>query len=305
MVGAVLLVGVVVFAAVALKRNWDAVREDLGLIDPASYVASGTAAVAGLLLLWASWATTLAGLGAGHLRRHDSLTIYFSAQLGKYVPGSLWPAVIQARLGRRNGVDPTTMVLSYAIWMAALCSVGVVTGALVLSNPDVGLSWVVVVGCVAAGLLALPLALHDRGLPALAGWALHRTGRSTAPVRVEAAAARRSTVLCLLTWIVFGVHAWFLAAPLGASLADLPLTVGAFSLAFVAGIVVVPLPAGAGVRETVLVLTLGASIGRPGAITVALVSRLIMIVAELLLAIATGVPGAIRWSRAATEDVPA
>lgn len=296
-----LLVLVALFAAVALRRNWEAVREDLDLLSGWDYLASGSAACAGLLLLWATWTAVLHGLGT-ELPGHDSRTIYFAAQLGKYVPGSVWPAVIQARLGRRNGVAPTTMVVSYALWMGVLCAVGAITGVLVLTNGDVEVPWWVVLLCVVAALVALPLLLHDRGLPQLISWALRRRGRDDVAIRLSPAAARRATALSAATWVVFGVHAWFLARPLGAGTADLPLVIGAFALAFVAGVIVVPLPAGAGLRETILVLTLGAAIGRPGALTVALLSRLIMIVAEVVLASVTGVPGALRWARADRAD---
>lgn len=302
MVGLGLLALVAVFAAVALQRNWEAVREDLDLLGAADYAASGAAAIAGLMLLWATWRAVLHGLGT-ELPAADSRTIYFAAQLGKYVPGSVWPAVIQARLGRRNGVSGSTMVISYALWMGVLSAVGAIVGVLVLTDSAIQVDWWIVVGAVVAALVALPLLVHDRGLPQLITWALRRRDPDAAVVSLPWSAARTVTVLSALTWVVFGLHAWFLARPLGAGLAELPLVIGAFSLAFVAGIVVVPLPAGAGLRETVLVLTLGASIGRPGALTVALLSRLLMIVAEVVLASVTGVPAALRWARTDRSDL--
>ena len=295
-VGTVLLLVVAVFAVVAVKRNWDAVRADLDLLSIGDYLLASGAAAVGLVLLWASWSAVLHGLGAS-LPRHDSLTIYFAAQLGKYVPGSVWPAVIQARLGRRNGVASTTMVISYALWMGVLCAVGAISSILILTNGDVEVPWPVVVLCVVAAIVLLPLLLHDRGLPSLISWALRRSGRSSGAITMSWSGARRSTVLSAAVWLCFGLHAWFLARPLGAGPEDLPLVIGAFALAFVAGVVAVPLPAGAGLRETILVLTLGAAIGRPGALTVALLSRLIMVVVEVLLALVTGVPGAVRWAR--------
>ena len=301
--GVGLLVLVTAFAAVALKRNWDAVRDDLDLLSVGDYAAASVAAAAGLLLLWATWTSILSGLGTT-LPGHDSRTIYFAAQLGKYVPGSVWPAVIQARLGRRNGVGGTTMVISYALWMGVLCAVGAITSVLVLTNGDIEVPWWVIALSVVAALAALPLFVHDRGLPQLITWVMRRRGSITEPIRVSSAAARRATALSAATWLAFGLHAWFLARPLGADPADLPLVVGAFALAFVAGVVVIPLPAGAGLRETILVLTLGATIGRPGAITVALLSRLIMILVEVLLASVTGVPGALRWARADRATAP-
>jgi hypothetical protein len=220
------------------------------------------------------------------MAHRDSQTIFFSAQLGKFVPGSVWPAVLQTRL---------------ALWSASLFSVGGAFSVFLLTDSRVQIPLPVLLGCVIAALLLVPIALHDRGLPRLVSWFFARSGRELPALRVESSSARLSVAFSAATWLLFGLHAWFLARPLGASLSDLPLVVGAFALAFVVGVLAVPLPAGAGLREAVLVLTLGAVIGRPSAITVALMSRLIMILAELLLASLTGVPGAIRWARATHE----
>lgn len=85
------------------------------------------------------------------------------------------------------------------------------------------------------------------------------------------------------------MHAWLLARPLGAGPELLVPTTGAFALAFVAGLILVPLPAGAGVREGVFVAMLAGSIGAPAALTVSLVSRLLLVVVDLLLAGGLGV----------------
>jgi glycosyltransferase 2 family protein len=304
LVGMALLLVVAVFVAITLKRNWDAIREDLGLLQPADYLAAALAAGAGLFLLWASWLAILNGLGT-RMAHRDSQTIFFAAQLGKFVPGSVWPAVLQTRLGRRNGVPRAVILTCYALWSASLFSVGGAFSVFLLTDSRVQIPLLVLLGCVVAALLLVPIALHDRGLPHLVSWFFARSGREVPELRVESSSARLSVAFSAATWLLFGLHAWFLARPLGASLSDLPLVVGAFALAFVVGVLAVPLPAGAGLREAVLVLTLGAVIGRPSAITVALMSRLIMILVELLLASLTGVPGAIRWARATPDTTQA
>jgi uncharacterized membrane protein YbhN (UPF0104 family) len=95
------------------------------------------------------------------------------------------------------------------------------------------------------------------------------------------------------------VSTWVLAAPLGAGLADLPFVIGASALAWVVGLAVVILPAGAGVREVLLVLTLGQLIGTAEALTVAVISRFLQVVIDLLLAVAAGLPYATRLRREA------
>jgi len=56
------------------------------------------------------------------------------------------------------------------------------------------------------------------------------------------------------------------------------------ALAWAAGIGFIPAPAGAGIREGLLALTLGPIIGVPEALTVALASRVLLLIADVLLA---------------------
>jgi hypothetical protein len=92
-----------------------------------------------------------------------------------------------------------------------------------------------------------------------------------------------------------------LAVDLGAS--DdllLPLCVGAFALASVAGLLVVPLPAGAGVREAVLVVALSPVLPAGQSLLLALVSRAILTAGDLTVA-AVAARG-VRRSTAVEDD---
>ena len=139
---------------------------------------------------------------------------------------------------------------------------------------------------------ALGCPIHDHGLTRLiiVGARQAAAWRDGGPPRAPRAGSGRSRST-VGSWLLLGLHIFALARPLGAGAGDLWLITGGFALAFVAGLVVVPLPAGAGVREAVLVVTVGAALGRPSAITIALLSRFVMIVVELLMATAVGCSG--------------
>jgi glycosyltransferase 2 family protein len=64
----------------------------------------------------------------------------------------------------------------------------------------------------------------------------------------------------------------------------LPLAVGAFAIAWCAGPIVMIAPAGAGVRELALVALLAPVLDPAAALVVALVSRLFLTIADLVLA---------------------
>jgi len=84
---------------------------------------------------------------------------------------------------------------------------------------------------------------------------------------------------------VLGAHiAVLVGAFHGVGVRELAAAVGGMGLAWAAGIAFIPAPAGAGVRDTVLVLTLAPITGSPEALTIALASRALLLIADVLLA---------------------
>ena len=84
---------------------------------------------------------------------------------------------------------------------------------------------------------------------------------------------------------LLGLEVWQLSVDLGGHGASLvALCIGAYALAAAAGLVAIPLPAGAGLREAILVLVLAPEIGTPSATLVALLARLLATVADVVAA---------------------
>ncbi|MCU0301550.1 MAG: flippase-like domain-containing protein [Candidatus Nanopelagicales bacterium] len=290
-VGAVLLAVAVVAVGVALWRNWSAVRADLAALRWTDLVGSGMAGAAAVVCTGLAWRVVLAGLGQP-VRVRPAMALHTAGQLGKYVPGSVWVVAIQAELGRRLRIPRSVTVLSYLV--AVL--VAIVTGGLV------GLLALTGAGRAEVGGLALALAgvaivlalavLRPAAVNAAIRWVATRLRRPLPEVAIPGRALAGAGAWASAGWVCFGLHAWLLARPLGAGIEQLAPLTGAFALAFVAGLLLVPLPAGAGVREAVLVAMLAGSIGAAGALTVGLVSRLVLVVVDVLLAAAFGVrPG--------------
>ena len=290
-----LVVLVAVFLGVALVRNWQAVRSDLQALSWVDLLASGIAGALAVTCSGMGWRVVLTGLGE-RVAVHPALTVFFAGQLGKYVPGSVWTAAIQAELGRRRNIAGSTMLVSYLVALMIAVATGGLVGLLALFGAGAARStalWLVLVAVILGAALMRPAWLNA-GL----AWAFARAGRTPPPVALPGRALAASVAWLIACWVLFGLHAWLLARPLGAGAADLAPTVGAFALAFVAGLLVVPLPAGAGVREGVLVATLAGAIGAPAALTVSLVSRLVLLGVDLVMAGLFGVAGAARTVRA-------
>ncbi len=295
-----LLAVAVGFGAVAVGRNWSAVRADLALLGWADLLGSGLAAVGAVLLTGLSWRAVLTGLGAPMPLR-PAMTLYSAGQLGKYVPGSVWVLAIQAELGRRRGVPRAVMALSYVVSILVAVATGGLIGLLSLLAAGDGSPRLLAPGLAAVGVLVALAVLRPRLANAGLAWLSARTGRDLPAVDLPARTLAAALALTSAAWVLFGLHVWLLARPLGAEAGLLAPTTGAFALAFVAGLLLVPVPAGAGVREGVLVGLLAGPLGATAALTVSVVSRLVLVVADVLLAGVLGVPAALVAARRSTR----
>jgi hypothetical protein len=73
--------------------------------------------LAGLFTSFLGWRAVLADYG-GRLPLAGGLRVFFLSQLGKYLPGSIWPAVAQMELGREYKVPRR---VSAAAWRSSCC----------------------------------------------------------------------------------------------------------------------------------------------------------------------------------------
>ena len=88
-----------------------------------------------------------------------------------------------------------------------------------------------------------------------------------------------------MSWLIAGLHLWALAVLFGASpLAALPACVGGFAVAMLVGSLVLIVPDGVGAREVVLLLPLATILPWSTAVVVAVLSRIVVLVSELLAA---------------------
>jgi hypothetical protein len=300
------LVVVGAFLVVALVRNWSAVREDLGRLTVIDWTMSVWWGAVALVGAWGVTAVVLTGMD-GHLGGHDSRAMHFTSQLGKYVPGSVWPAVIQSHLGARHGIRRRTLVAAYAYALLTSVCAGGLVGLIgligLVGESSSSALWAIVCIAVLSALLLAAL-MHPRGVLRVVNAFAAHTGRDIAVAHPSTSHKWAAVGLCFAMWTAFGLHAWSIARPLGASPSDVTVVTGGFALAYVAGLVAVPLPGGAGVREAMLVITIGTAIGDQGALTVALVSRFELLLLDVVLALAAGAVPVLRSVRRWRQEGP-
>ena len=290
-----------VLGGIAVADRWQDVRPVLHRLDAGWLVVSFAAAVLALVASAAMWRSLLSDLGS-RLPARVAGRVFLVSQLGKYVPGSVWPVLAQMELARDHDVPRTRAATASILVMVMNLASGLFVAAVTLP---------VFAGDVAARyrwvLLLAPVilaCLYPRVLNPVLARVLRLARRPPMERPLRLRDVSRAFAWSVAAWLAYGVHAWLLVLGVGAfSWAALPLSIGGFALAFCAGFLVVIVPAGAGVRDAALAAALSPTLGPGGAIVVSLTSRLLLVIADLALAggAALAGRGAVRASRAATK----
>jgi uncharacterized membrane protein YbhN (UPF0104 family) len=274
-----LLLVAVVFAVLALHSQWGDVRDRSADLSVGHVAAAAAFLVASLVCTLLAWRAVLAGLG-DDVPLRPAARIFFLGQLGKYVPGSVWALVSQMELGRAYGLRRNKVATAGVLGLAISLAVALVLALLVvpatLSSGSAGYAAFV--------LLLIPLAvvLHPKVLTRLLQWGLRVLRRPELDAPLTGRMIVEVAVLSTLNNVLLGLGVWQLAVDLGGhGWALVWLCVGTYSLAASAGVIAIPLPAGAGLREAILVLLLAPKIGTPSATVVAIVARLLATVADV------------------------
>jgi glycosyltransferase 2 family protein len=256
--------------ALALRSRWAEVRDELATLQLEAVWLSLAVALVGVGASSGIWHQMFRGLGEP-LPLRVSLRIFFAGQIGKYLPGAVWPAVTQAALARDHGVAPRATVSAVTLFLWVHLITGTIVAALVLGGSG---------RLPVLTLLAVPV-LVALLTPRLLGWSLQtlfRLARRRPLDRVpDGRHLAQACAWAAVMWVCYGIHLYLLTVAIDDPV-DVVVTTGVFAAAWVVGFVLLIAPAGVGPREAAIValLPLSAASG----LTVALVSRLIMAVAD-------------------------
>ncbi len=269
-----------------LSGSWGDVVARMGEQNPSVLFGSFALCLVAVFMSFLLWRGVLAMLGSPVPVRLGA-RIFFVAQLGKYLPGSVWPVVAQMRMGREAGIPRQRMALAFVLTLGLSVVWGLLIGVLglpaLISGGEGNLAW---------ALLALPL-VAVLLLPAPLNWLLGRALQVLRRPGLEAPLTGRAIIVgsawTVAFWVVFGLHVWALAVGLGAdAVTALPVAIGGFALAFSIGPLLVVLPAGAGFREAAIFVLLRPVLDGPEATAVALTSRGLLMATDGVLALAAG-----------------
>ena len=266
----------------AVARQWAQVQAGLAELGWLAVAGSLLAVLAGLATTMQVWRVLLSALGSP-LPARTASRIFFLGQLGKYVPGSMWPVLVQMELAQAARVPRSRTATAAVLTLVTSLCAGLLAALVTLPFLPAGAT-----GDFRSAFLAVPVLLallHPRVVNAAAGRVLRLTGRPPLDRPLSGRAVAVAVAWALASWVLLGAQVWLLAISLGAPVGrGLLLAVGGFAFAWSAGFLVVLAPAGAGVRDVLLVATLASVLSVGAATAVALVSRVLMTVGDLVLA---------------------
>src|SRR6476659_2689410 len=282
-------IALITLAAVtyAVVHNWADVSVHLDKISWTTFLWSTLAAAVGTWLTMIGWKTLLRDLGS-ELHLAPASGVYFVGQLGKYLPGSLWSVLVQADIASHLKVPrrrpAVTGLLALGLSLLTGLLVGLPAASFLLRSDSSGFDWWL--------LLALPI-LVVLCVPRLLNAVIDRTLRTLKREPLErglsAGAVLRAVVIFVLVWIAFGVHTLLLArAVAGEGTPHPDLTTAAmtgYALSVSLGMLTIVLPAGLGAREGLLTIILSTAMPTPAAAAVAIMSRFIVTIVDVLAAL--------------------
>src|SRR3954447_22886914 len=267
---------------VALLHEWHKVSDASHRLSVVAIVESFVFGLIGLGGTAMAWRASLTGFGA-HLSVRAAVRVYFVGQLGKYLPGSVWPVVAQMEMSRDLGVARAQAGGASLVTLALAAPSAVLASALTLpfvSARALSHYWPV--------LLILPVTaafLHPPVLNSLLNRMLRLARRGELPQPVQRKPLLLALGWFLFSWVAMGLSIWALAGDLGATgsvARQVLVCIGGFSLAWAAGFLVIFVPAGAGIREAALVLTLSPVLSAGPATLLALISRVVFTADDLV-----------------------
>ncbi|WP_019629132.1 lysylphosphatidylglycerol synthase transmembrane domain-containing protein [Actinomadura atramentaria] len=270
------------FCAYSVASQWDDTVRAFRQMSWYTLVGALVFGVAGLFAWTLGWRAFMSGLGSP-LPLKAAFRISAISGLGKYVPGMVWVVLTQVELSREHHVPRARSFSASVLAVATTTACGLAVAAATLPLTSAAARreywWMFPFAPV---LLA---ALH----PKFVTWALNTVLRFARQSPLEHAvsfgAMSRAAGWTIVGWLLFGGHLWLLCQSVGGGgLRLVPLAVGSYALAFVAGLLVFIAPGGLGAREAVLTAVLSPVLPAGAPLVVAISSRVVLTIADLLYA---------------------
>jgi uncharacterized membrane protein YbhN (UPF0104 family) len=255
--------------------EWSGIHTGLDRIGLPVALGALACVLAALSCTMLVWRGLMAGLGSP-LSVSVTSRVLFVGQLGKYLPGSVWPVLAQMELAAEHKVPRARTAAASVINMclSLLCALIVALLTLPFTHGLAKYWW--------GFLIALPLLVCL--YPPVLNWLLRLGFKILRREPPEQSLSGRVILVAMawyaVSWIFYGLQIYVMALRLGSHpLSGLSLCIGAFALSWAIGFVT-PAPAGAGFRDVMLVAVLSTQMSVGAATAITLVSRVATTLAD-------------------------
>lgn len=275
-----LAAAIVVFLVLRLAHDWPTVRETLRHM---SYAWLAVACIPGLVYFIArivAWQRALSSVGV-QAPYWKVGKVWMNGEIIRYIPGNLWSVVGRVAMAPQLATTRVTVFSSMVLEMLALVMTAAgLSAAMLIGYPRFlfpGRGIVLVCGVLLCAIVSIrPVA---RGIVRL----VYRIARKHDQVP-QVAGLGRAFIWMTVAWMMFTLFqlatAWAVGPEPDAH--HLVSIGGAFMASWLIGYLSFITPSGLGVREAVLAWLLAPFMGAADAILLAVMSRVIMIVVEVI-----------------------
>lgn len=280
LVGIVIGVAGIAFVTTRIVRDREAIAEAMSSAEVGWLVVGAAAGTVAMALIGLNWLWILRHAGAAAPWRRG-MAWFFVGQLGKYVPGGIWPIVGQAELAHRDATPRSVAYSSTAMSMVTTflgaASVAAITG--LVTPTDHRLASAAIIVLLALLLAAIAVPVVGRAIDRLARRFTTRELRLPEPRWFALLVARHLPV-----WFAFAGMNVFAVIALGVNVDGSLVAELIFvtCVSWMAGFVVVGVPGGIGVRETIFISMTTATLGAGVAVSAAVLSRVVSIAVDVL-----------------------
>lgn len=282
-----IVVAVVALAllAVAIWTQRQSFGESLRRLGWRDLALAGLCAGGALAASGMTWRASMEAVAPEHhLPFREGARVFFLSQIGKYIPGSVWPMLMQIELTRKHGITRTVnaagMLVTMLVGLVTSALVGI--GSLTLVNRDALQHYWFALLALPLGLVLLNPYVLARSVTML-GKLLRRDVRIDPPSPKYLLLAASWS---FLSWLLFGLHAWIIAKDIATmGTPSFGQATGAFALAWLVGFLVIVSPAGVGAREGVLVFVFSGTLTTAQGLAFAVVSRVLLTAVDGLAAL--------------------
>lgn len=274
--------GIVIVLYRIIIRDWESLSDALARASLGYLLLAMLCFISSNLIVVFCWHAVLFLLGAD-VPFMTAFRSYFYSGMTKYIPGKIWGMAFRIIVAGREGVREGTAALGVVFESILLIASASFVGGIAFTQLNIPLPTSVRIMS-----FLLPFSvflLHPSNLKRVIPWLGKRYGTYfTIPDHYPSFL----DLLVLLwgycgIWVMNGLGLFFLSGSIRSQTLDdfVPLVAGN-TLAWLAGFITVLSPAGLGVREIVLTTLLGSISGASFAALVAVMSRAMMIITELL-----------------------